>query len=74
MGYKERIEANPDIMLGKPVIKGTRITVELLLSKLGEGADVKDILSAYPHLKREDVMAALSYSADVVGREEIIVC
>ena len=74
MGYRERIVADPDIMLGKPVIKGTRITVELLLSKLGDGADVKDILSAYPHLKREDVMAALSYSAEVVGREEMLAC
>jgi len=74
MGYRERIVADPNIMLGKPVIKGTRITVELLLSKLGDGADIDGILSAYPHLKREDVMAALSYSADVVGREEMLAC
>ncbi len=74
MGYRERIVADPDIMLGKPVVKGTRITVELLLSKLGGGADIDEILSAYPHLKREDVMAALSYSADVVGREEMLAC
>jgi len=73
MGYRERIEADPDIMLGKPIVKGTRITVELLLTKLGDGASTEDLLLAYPHLKREDIMAALSYSADVVGREELLV-
>ncbi|MDY0383208.1 DUF433 domain-containing protein [Trichlorobacter sp.] len=73
MGYRERIEADPDIMLGKPIVKGTRITVELLLTKLGDGASTEDLLLAYPHLKREDIMAALAYSADVVGREELLV-
>ena len=57
MGYRERIEADPDIMLGKPIVKGTRITVELLLTKLGDGASTEDLLLAYPHLKREDVIA-----------------
>jgi len=71
MDYRERIEVDPDIMLGKPVIKGTRITVELILRKLSEGMPVDELLAAYPHLTREDVLAALSYSADVVGREEI---
>ena len=73
MGSRERIEADPDIMLGKPIVKGTRITVELLLTKLGDGASTEDLLLAYPHLKREDIMAALAYSADVVGREELLV-
>ncbi|MGE3260046.1 MAG: DUF433 domain-containing protein [Geobacter sp.] len=44
-------------MLGKPIVKGTRITVELLLTKLGDGASTEDLLLAYPHLKREDVIA-----------------
>jgi uncharacterized protein (DUF433 family) len=74
MGYRDRITANPEIMLGKPVVKGTRITVELLLSKLGDGAAVDDLLLAYPHLNREDIMAALAYSAEVVGREEMLAC
>jgi len=73
MGYRDRIVADPDIMLGKPIVKGTRITVELLLTKLGDGASTEDLLLAYPHLKREDIMAALAYSADVVGREELLV-
>jgi uncharacterized protein (DUF433 family) len=59
--------------MGKPTIKGTRITVEQLLRKMSEGASVSDLLAAYPHLEREDVLAALSYGADVISREEIVV-
>lgn len=73
MGYRDRIAADPGIMLGKPIVKGTRITVELLLTKLGDGASTDDLLQAYPHLQREDIMAALAYSADVIGREELLV-
>jgi uncharacterized protein (DUF433 family) len=70
--YKERITVDPDIMLGKPIIKGTRITVELILKKLSEGMSFEDILKAYPHLTKDDILAALSYSADVVAQEELI--
>ena len=56
----DRIEINPEIMLGKPVIKGTRIPVELLVRKLSEGAVEADLLDAYPKLAREDIYAALS--------------
>ncbi|MDD5673858.1 MAG: DUF433 domain-containing protein [Chitinivibrionales bacterium] len=73
MDYTERISCNPDIMLGKPVIKGTRIPVEVLLRKLSESATFDELLMAYPHLKREDILAVLSYSADVIGKEEMIV-
>ena len=73
MDYRERIVLNPDIMLGKPTIKGTRITVEIILRKLSEGAIEKELLDAYPHLKREDILAALSYGADVISKEEMIV-
>jgi len=66
-----RIEINPDVMLGKPVIRGTRIPVELLLRKLGEGATVDDLLDAYPRLQREDVHAALTYAAQSISHEEI---
>ncbi len=59
-----RIEINPTVMLGKPVIRGTRIPVEVILRKLGEGATETDLLDAYPRLVREDVQAALSYAAD----------
>ncbi|HBR18055.1 MAG: antitoxin [Deltaproteobacteria bacterium RIFCSPLOWO2_12_FULL_43_16] len=59
-------------MLGKPIIKDTRITVELILKKLSEGLTVEDIIEAYPHLTKEDILAALSYSADVISQEELI--
>ena len=59
MTQADPIEVNPKIMLGKPVIKGTRITVEMILRKLGEGATEKDLLAAYPHLKQQDLRAVL---------------
>ena len=58
-----RIEINPDVMLGKPVIRGTRIPVELIIRKLSEGATEADLLDAYPRLGREDIRAALAYAA-----------
>jgi uncharacterized protein (DUF433 family) len=69
MSTSNRIEINPGIMLGKPVIRGTRITVELLLRSLSEGATEQDLLEAYPHLTHEDIQAAIAYAADAVGRE-----
>ena len=54
----ERIEINPAIMMGKPVIRGTRITVELILRKLAEGASEGELLEDYPHLTTEDIRAA----------------
>jgi uncharacterized protein (DUF433 family) len=59
----ERIEIDAQVMMGKPVIKGTRITVELLLRKLAEGATEADLLDAYPRLTREDIRAAIAYAA-----------
>ncbi len=72
MTYTDRIVSDQKIMLGKPVIKGTRITVELILKKLSEGMTIEELLEAYPHLTKEDILAVLSYSADVISREEII--
>lgn len=60
MTTNARIEVNPQVMLGKPVIKGTRITVELILRKLSEGAEQAELLDAYPGLTSDDVQAALS--------------
>ncbi len=59
-----RIEIHPDITRGKPVIKGTCVTVELILRKLSEGATEKDLLDAYPRLTRDDIRAAIRYAAD----------
>jgi len=58
----DHIEVNPRVMLGKPVIRGTRIPVELILRKLGEGASEADLLDAYPRLTREDIHAAIRYA------------
>lgn len=57
-------------MLGKPVIKGTRITVELILRKLAEGATPKDLLDAYPHLEAADIQAAIGFAADTLAHED----
>jgi uncharacterized protein (DUF433 family) len=70
MAAEGRIEINPAIMLGKPVIRGTRITVELILRKLGEGASERDLLDAYPHLAPADIRAAMTYAADTLAHEE----
>jgi uncharacterized protein (DUF433 family) len=72
MATHDRIEVNPKVMLGKPVIRGTRIPVELLLRKIGEGATDEELLDAYPRLTREDLRAAVAYAADVVAFDEII--
>ena len=68
---ENRIEIDPNIMMGKPVIRGTRITVELILRKLGKGAAVPDLLDAYPRLTREDIQAAMRYAAETLAYEEI---
>lgn len=70
MNMTDRIEVNPKIMLGKPVIRGTRIPVELILRKFGEGASKADLLDAYPDLTRDDVRAAMAYAADTLAHEE----
>ena len=69
MGAADRVELNPRVMLGKPVIRGTRITVELILRKIAEGADESALMAAYPHLTREDIQAALVYAADTLAHE-----
>ena len=73
MTITDRIEINPKVMLGKPVIRGTRITVELILRKLSEGATVADLLDAYPRLTPDDIQAAIGYAADTVAHEEAVV-
>jgi uncharacterized protein (DUF433 family) len=68
----DRIEINPEVMLGKPVIRGTRIPVELIIRKLSEGATEADLLDAYPRLTRADIQAALGYAADTLAHETIV--
>jgi uncharacterized protein (DUF433 family) len=68
----DRVEINAGVLQGKPVIKGTRIPVELLLRKLAEGAAIQDLLDAYPRLVAEDIRAALAYAADTIAHESVL--
>ena len=68
----DRIEINPAVMMGKPVIRGTRITVELILHKLAEGATEAELQEDYPHLRPEDIRAAIAYGAASVAHEEVV--
>lgn len=67
-----RIVCNPAILGGKPVIRGTRISVEVILELFASGADYADVLTAYPHLKREDIQAALQYASRFMQNEVIV--
>jgi uncharacterized protein (DUF433 family) len=68
----KRIETNPNIMFGKPVIKGSRLPVEMILEKLAYGETEDEILKEYPFLKKEDIKAALLYAAKTLSLEEVI--
>lgn len=65
------IASDPAVMMGKPVIAGTRITVELILRKLGAGESVEQILDSHPRLTREGVLAALRFAAGALGAEVV---
>jgi len=67
----ERVVAVPSIMAGKPVIRGTRIPVDLLLRLLSQGVTPEELLSDYPQLTREDISAALLYGAEIISGEDI---
>lgn len=73
MTVAHRIEIDPEVMQGKPVVLGTRIPVALLLRKLSQGATEADLLDAYPNLSREDLRACLAFGASTVEHEELIV-
>ena len=68
----ERIVIDPSIMMGRPVVRGTRITVELILRKLAEGATEAELREDYPHLTTDDIRAAVAYGAASVAHEEVV--
>lgn len=68
--YRSLITSDPNIMMGKPVIAGTRITVEHILEELAGGATIEDLLEAHPRLTREAIQAALSYVLDLLKTME----
>lgn len=68
---EDRIVVDPDILAGKPTVRGTRISVELVLTHLAQNPDVGDLLTAYPHLTLEDVKACLAYAEAVISGEDV---
>ena len=68
----DRIEINPGIMGGKPVIRGTRVPVELILRKLGAGMTVEAILADHPRLTADDIRAAQAFAADYLADEDVV--
>ncbi len=63
MNWRDRIEVNPDVLVGKPVVRGTRLAVELILELLAAGESEADLLASYPRLTREDLLACLAYAS-----------
>ena len=72
MNWHEYIEHDPGIMMGKPVIRGTRLTVELILERLGDGAPAEDLLASYPQLRPEHICAAQAYAAAYLALDETV--
>lgn len=68
----DRIALDPHVMFGKPVIRGTRITVELILRKLAAGMTDEEIIAHHPHLTVDDIRAAAAFAADHLANEEIV--
>ena len=66
-----RVESNPDVMMGKPVIAGTRITVESILERLGAGESVDDLIEAHPQLTKAGVQAALRFAAEALRADVV---
>jgi len=64
MDWHDYIEQHPDVMMGKPFIKGTRLTVELILERLGNGSPLQDLLASYPQLRPEHIQEAQAFAAD----------
>lgn len=71
MDWRDRITSNPDVLAGKPVIEGTRLSVEHILELLENGWSESDILESYPHLTSEDVRACLGYAREVMAEEKL---
>lgn len=69
---RKRIVVDPKIMVGKPIIRGTRIPVDAIIKRIAEGMTVKEVLEDYPNLKEGDVKAALKYSVEIIRGEDIM--
>jgi uncharacterized protein (DUF433 family) len=71
MNWKERITLDPEVLLGKPVVKGTRLAVEFIISLLAQGWSEAEILQNYPGLTRDDILACLSYASTILQEERV---
>jgi uncharacterized protein (DUF433 family) len=71
MNWRDRISVNPKVLVGKPVIKGTRIAVEFVVDLLGRGWTTEQILREYDHLRPEDIQACLAYASEVLKSERV---
>jgi uncharacterized protein (DUF433 family) len=72
MKLPARLASNPDVMMGRPCVKGSRIPVYLLLQKIAAGEDAEQLLAAYPQLTKEDLLACLEYAAALASEEIIL--
>jgi uncharacterized protein (DUF433 family) len=72
MNWRDRITSDPDILVGKPTVKGTRISVELILGWLANGWTHEMILESYPQIVRDDILAALAFAAEMMRDEEYV--
>jgi uncharacterized protein (DUF433 family) len=70
--WHDRITIDPDILVGKPIIRGTRISVELLMDRLGDGWTMEQILESYPRLTRDDVLAAVRFVTEIFREEDFV--
>lgn len=68
----ERIVIDPDILNGKPSIRGTRISVQTIMEFLGSGDSIEELLESYPSLKREDILACMKFTADLMGHQFVV--
>jgi uncharacterized protein (DUF433 family) len=71
MNWRERITVDPKVLVGKPVIKGTRLAVELIVDLLAAGWTQEQILDNYPHIRQEDIQACLAYAAELLHTEHV---
>ena len=72
MDWRERITSEPDILMGKPTVKGTRISVELIVGWLAQGWTHEQLLESYPHITRDDILAALAFTAEMLRDEQYV--
>ena len=72
MNWREEIDRNPEILAGKPKIKGTRISVEIILERLGDGWTVDQLIEAYPHINRRQIQACMAYAAEALATDDVV--